>query len=261
MDIDNIPFGTDFRSHIRETLQEAGVLIAVIGRNWLGADAAGNARIQEKTDPVRVEIETAIEHHTPIIPILVEGAKMPQSVELPPGFGNFAFLNAPEIASGRDFRPHMNRLIGAIDRILSPGADVKTSATKPWRVDVLRYFLVPLVLLLVAHHVVVNALDLNPEYLQIACALVPFVFGFAFFWVGGRGMGPACIFAIALGVVGAAAMTVSLSLSSGDPLMPQTRFEWWDNIHFAVIITLSFVAGNVMTGALCAMLKRKFWKP
>jgi hypothetical protein len=107
MDIDNIPFGTDFRSHIREVLLRADVLIAVIGANWLGRKDSGAARMQEERDPVRVEIETALEGNTPIIPVLIDGAKMPASSELPASFGNFSYLNAAEVSSGRDFHAHV----------------------------------------------------------------------------------------------------------------------------------------------------------
>ena len=110
MDIDKIPFGTDFRSHIREVLLRTDVLIAVVGANWLSHNDTGASRIQDAIDPVRVEIETALERKIAIIPVLVDGAKMPGSGELPATFGNFAYLNAPEISSGRDFRLHMERL-------------------------------------------------------------------------------------------------------------------------------------------------------
>jgi len=45
MDVESIPIGIDFRTHIDETLQQADVVLAVIGRNWLGQDAAGAVRI------------------------------------------------------------------------------------------------------------------------------------------------------------------------------------------------------------------------
>jgi len=277
MDIDNIPYGIDFRSHIHDTLQHTDVLIAVIGTNWLGVNAAGVARMAEKTDPVRVEIETALARQLLIIPVLVDGAKMPDSTELSPEFGNFAFLNAAEVTSGRDFRSQMERLIGAIDHALAPGAaaaaspstagkaqaavaETEGSPPKYWLTNALRYFLVPLVLLLVAHHVIVNALDLNTQYLWIASAVVPFAFGFALFWVSGRGAGPATVFAVALGLIGVAGMTISASLNSGDPMMPQTRFEWRDNIQFAGAIALSFIAGHVLARALRAVLSRKLGK-
>ena len=41
MDIDNIPFGTDFRSQIYDVLQRTDVVLAVIGANWRGVDSSG----------------------------------------------------------------------------------------------------------------------------------------------------------------------------------------------------------------------------
>jgi TIR domain len=277
MDVDNIPIGIDFRSHIHEALQRTDVVIAVIGPNWLGINADGLARMQEKMDPVRVEIETALQHETPIIPVLVEGAKMPTSSQLPPEFGNFAFLNAAEVATGRDFRAHMDRLIGAIDRAVAGDANVATqgsrtgktraavartedSAAKPWLAAVLHYFIIPLALLIAAHHLIINEFDLRTEYLWMACIVAPFLSGFALLWFARRGPGPAFAFAIALGIIGVIAMTVSESLNSGDPLMPQTRYEWWDNINFAVAIALSFLAGHALARAARALHNRKFGK-
>ena len=120
IDIDNIPLGVDFRTHIQETLRRTDVFIAVIGVNWLGVSSSGTARIQENTDPVRMEVQTAVERSTPIIPLLVDGAKMPNSTDLPSEFGNFAFLNAAEVVTGRDFRTQMDRVIAAIDQTLTP---------------------------------------------------------------------------------------------------------------------------------------------
>ena len=267
MDIDNIPFGVDFRSHIRETLLRTDVLIAVIGRAWLGRNADGTARMHEPTDPVRVEIETALERKAPIIPVLIDGAKMPDSVELPITFGNFAYLNAAEVSSGRDFHAHMERLIGAIDRMEKPSAalgpltsrpQLATAADKPhspkWCDDALRYFLVPLVVLLVAHYAIVNSFNLNSNYLRFACVLAPFAAGFALLWIGDRGVGPAAAIAAAFGLVGAVGMTVSESLYSGDPILPQTRFEWLDNFQFAATIALSFFVGHLVA-RMCRALK------
>jgi len=83
MDIDKIPFGTDFREHIRKVLLDGDILLAVIGPNWLGKTADGGSRISDDADPVRVEIETALRQKTTVIPILVDGAAMPSSAPVP----------------------------------------------------------------------------------------------------------------------------------------------------------------------------------
>jgi hypothetical protein len=271
MDVDNIPVGVDFRSHIDETLHRTDVLIAVIGINWLSHDSTGLSRLQEKADPVRAEIETAVARKIHIIPVLVDGAKMPAAAELPAEFGNFAYLNAAEVATGRDFRSQMDRLIDAINRTMAASTGTAGAhAVSPqsavhhpkgpqhsWKVDFTEYFVMPLILLLVAHHMIVNALNLDTKYLWIASAALPCAFGFALFWLANRRTGAAIGIAIALGIVGVAGMTVSQSLNSGDPIMPQSRFEWLDNINFAAVITFSFLAGHALGRGLRRIAARK----
>jgi hypothetical protein len=276
MDVDKIPFGIDFRDHIRDTLLKTDVVIAVIGPNWVGRDAGGAARIAEVTDPVRAEIETALGQHKAVIPVLVDGARMPSATELPPPLAAFAFLNAAEVSSGRDFRVHMDRVIDAIDRTVAGGAGaapwrparrkrdaaaVAPDLRAPWLTDTARYLLAPLILIVVAHHLVVNALDLNVAYLWLACVLVPFSFGLALFSLSGRGTASACAFALVLGLLSVAAMTASQSLNTGDPIMPQSRFEWRDNIQFAAAIALSFVAGHVLARLARALVGQNLGKP
>jgi hypothetical protein len=170
----------------------------------------------------------------------------------------------------------MERLIGALDRT-TPGhrtgvqrrptaaetpSEATAASTRPsWLADILGYLAAPLILLLAAHHIIVNAFDLNTAYLWAACTLVPFVFGFALHWLGGRGSGPAVGFAIALGLIGVTAMTISESLNSGDPIMPQTRVEWIDNAQFAGAIALAFFAGHALARALRSATKRNAAKP
>ena len=269
LDIDNIPFGIDFRAHIQQILQRTDVVLAIIGANWLGVSPGGGTRMCEPTDPVRIEIETALAQRTPIIPVLVEGAKMPDSTDLPTGFGNFAYLNAVEVATGREFRNQMDRLIAAIERAVAgttiprswaPAAGRGRSPPRIWLRNVLSHLSTPLVLILVAHHMIINAFDLNVAYLWVASAVVPFIFGFVFFRASGGGAGAAFAFATALGITAAVGMTVSQTLNSGDPVLPQNRYEWRDNIQFMVGITLSFLAGHALARGLRAARSRKFGK-
>src|SRR5438309_1713585 len=71
MDIDSIPFGFDFRDHIQEALAQNDILVAIIGPKWLSAGKGGQPRIMEETDPVRIEIETALNNGKVVIPVLV----------------------------------------------------------------------------------------------------------------------------------------------------------------------------------------------
>jgi hypothetical protein len=117
-DIDNIPPGLDFREQIRASIDGSDVLMAVVGPRWMGGDRHGQPRIRAETDYVRVEVEAALNRHIPVIPLLVGGADMPEPSKLPDDIREFAYRNAVQIDSGRDFDHHMNGLIRATDKIL-----------------------------------------------------------------------------------------------------------------------------------------------
>src|ERR1700689_1887635 len=116
-DIDDIPPGIDFRVHINEILRSTNILLAIVGPQWLGMAAGGTERIQEESDPVRVEVETALRRRVPIIPVLIGSTRMPSSEQLPPSLKDFAYRNAVKVDTGRDFDHHIHRLIKSIDSI------------------------------------------------------------------------------------------------------------------------------------------------
>src|SRR5882762_9391907 len=100
MDVDNIPFGKDFRQHIQEALAHSNVLVAILGPQWVGAGEDGHCRINDETDPVRIEVETALQKGIPIIPLLIGNSRMPNAIQLSDGLKNFAFINAAPIDTG-----------------------------------------------------------------------------------------------------------------------------------------------------------------
>jgi hypothetical protein len=117
MDIDSIPFGLDFREHIRETLDRCDVMVALVGPNWVGRDETGE-HILNETDWVRIEIEAALNKKIPLIPLLIDGARMPKPDELPDPLKNFVFRQSAAI--DRDnFRSQMDRVIASIDQHLA----------------------------------------------------------------------------------------------------------------------------------------------
>src|ERR1041385_8810711 len=66
MDFDSIPYGVDFREHIKQTLKRAKVVVAIIGPEWVGGKDI--RRIDDPTDFVRLEVASALEPGIPIIP-------------------------------------------------------------------------------------------------------------------------------------------------------------------------------------------------
>ena len=116
-DIDNIPPGADFRKHIDLVLDQSDIVLAIVGPRWIGP-RTGQSRLASDTDPVRLEIETALRKDKPLIPVLVSHARMPRLEQLPETLRDFAYRNAVQADAGQDFDVHIDRLIRSIDRIL-----------------------------------------------------------------------------------------------------------------------------------------------
>src|SRR5262245_59958487 len=111
MDVDAIPLGTNFSKVLHEEVAKCGVLLAVIGPNWQDArDEHGNRRLDDPNDFVRIEIAAALHRSIPVIPLLLEGARIPKATELPEDLKELALRNGMEIRHA-SFQDDMNRLV------------------------------------------------------------------------------------------------------------------------------------------------------
>jgi hypothetical protein len=121
-DIDRIVPGEDYRDAIRRELDSCGWVLPIIGQRWLTVtDDEGRRRIDYPNDPVREEIELALQAdaRVRIIPILIDGAKMPRSSELPEPMARLAYRQAHELTA-RHFNDDADALIA---RIVTPRHD------------------------------------------------------------------------------------------------------------------------------------------
>lgn len=119
-DVDSIPAGVDFREHISNTIAHCDVLVAMIGPLWLNAkNAKGERRLELTADPLRVEIETALEKAIPVIPVLVKNATMPDAEELPANLQPLAYRNAIIIPAEPYFHHGVDRLIEELNQSVS----------------------------------------------------------------------------------------------------------------------------------------------
>jgi formylglycine-generating enzyme required for sulfatase activity len=115
-DVDSIPLGVNFKKHLESMVEKCAMQLVVIGPQWLTVtDKNGKRRLDDPTDFVRIEVESALVRGIPVIPLLVMGAAMPTENDLPATLGNLSFQNGMPIRRDPDFRHDMNRLVKALE--------------------------------------------------------------------------------------------------------------------------------------------------
>ena len=84
MDLDSLPLGVDFVEHLERALSTATVALVLIGPTWLdAADEDGRRRLDDPRDFVRVEVAAALRASVRVIPVLIDGATLPDADLLP----------------------------------------------------------------------------------------------------------------------------------------------------------------------------------
>lgn len=101
-DVETLEAGLNFDQSIAKALNESKVLLAMIGPHWMKvADSKGVKRLQNPEDWVRKEIAEALKRGLRVIPVLVNGADMPSSDELPDDLKELSLKHAQELTSSR----------------------------------------------------------------------------------------------------------------------------------------------------------------
>jgi TonB family protein len=102
MDVAGIEAGRDFRRAIEQSVAACGVLLVVMGPEWLNAkDETGARRLNDPADFVRIETASALKRDIPVVPVLVRGAVMPRSEQLPEDLRELAYRNSIELTHAR----------------------------------------------------------------------------------------------------------------------------------------------------------------
>lgn len=135
-DVQSIDAGRRWDEAIDDGVSRCRVLVAVIGRDWLAAGQDGRRRIDDPHDHLRREIATALERRIPVIPALVEGARMPAGEDLPDELGSLAHWQAHELSDSR-WEYDTGRLLTMVERAMGitpakPPAAPGRSAPRRW---------------------------------------------------------------------------------------------------------------------------------
>jgi TIR domain/Papain family cysteine protease len=130
MDVGSTGAGEDYVDVMTRRVAGSDALIAVIGRDWLRAKRDRMRRLEDPSDPVRFEISTALANRVPVIPVLVQGARMPTPADLPDEIRALAHRNAV-VLSETAWTAQVNALLDSVEASLQEPASTPRPASIP----------------------------------------------------------------------------------------------------------------------------------
>lgn len=121
LDKDDLRGGSAWRAEVGRTLDGRPALLLLLTRDLLGArDAEGLLRIADPADPVRRELETALEAGASIIPVLCDGLDAPPDARhLPAPFHHIGELTWRKLRA-YDWAHDVERLVGDLKALEVP---------------------------------------------------------------------------------------------------------------------------------------------
>jgi formylglycine-generating enzyme required for sulfatase activity len=121
-DVNTIQPGKDFRQVLDRFIEDTRVVLVVIGQNWVNAVGEdGRRRLDEQEDVVVEEIASALRRpNCEVIPLLVNGASMPATKDLPDRIKGLSYKHALTIRDDPDFRRDVNGLIDYLRQLDKP---------------------------------------------------------------------------------------------------------------------------------------------
>jgi len=134
MDIDIAP-GLHFGHALTEAVSSCDVMLVLIGRSWLDAvDDDGRRRLEDPRDWVVQEIEAALARDVTVIPVLVDGARMPTPAELPPALESLGFRQAISLRH-ESFATDVGNLVAAIEQAVPTGTQLEGGPARDRNVE------------------------------------------------------------------------------------------------------------------------------
>ena len=134
MDIDIAP-GLHFGRALADAVSSCDVMLVLIGPSWLTAMGEdGRRRLENPRDWVVQEIEAALARDVTVIPVLVDGARMPLPEQLPEQLESLAFRQAISLRH-ESFNTDITTLMNAIEQAVPTGSEEESGAARDRNVE------------------------------------------------------------------------------------------------------------------------------
>jgi hypothetical protein len=119
-DVNAILAGSDFVKALQRGLDDARVVLVIIGPQWINLrEPTGARRIDLPTDFVRYEIATALRDGKQVVPVLLDGARLPTRAELPPDIAALAQMTPVIVRDDPYFTEDMTRAVATFRRAVA----------------------------------------------------------------------------------------------------------------------------------------------
>jgi hypothetical protein len=127
MDIQGgIPPGQDFAQAINAALDTCDVALVLIGKHWATSTGPNHdLRLDDPNDWVRFETAAALRRNILVIPVLVEGARLPDPASLPEELRPLFRRHVCELTDSR-WSFDVGELVKPIERIVPPEPNIFT---------------------------------------------------------------------------------------------------------------------------------------
>lgn len=115
MDVDPAPYGGNLAHAIDANVATCDAFVVLIGQHWLAVTGEG---LHDPNDYVRLALEAALRRGILVVPVTVDGARMPVNGELPPSLASMAGQPAFEVGM-RSFDADTGQLMRVLDQSIA----------------------------------------------------------------------------------------------------------------------------------------------
>jgi hypothetical protein len=114
-DVERLHIG-DWRAQIDAALDQTAIVIVLIGPHWLEQLASPDGR----RDEVVYEIVQALQRRIQLLPVTIEGAKLPERHSLPSDIAALLDAQGSELGYGRAWKRTVTQLIDDLEAAIAP---------------------------------------------------------------------------------------------------------------------------------------------